>query len=38
MKKETLLINGIQSKISKNKSEGKDWNIVETHALGHTNA
>lgn len=27
MKKETLLINGIQSRISKNKSEGKDWNI-----------
>lgn len=27
MKKDTLLINGIQSRISKNKSNGKDWNI-----------
>ncbi len=27
MKKDTLLINSIQSRISKNKSNGKDWNI-----------
>lgn len=27
MKNDTLLINGIQSRISKNKSNGKDWNI-----------
>ena len=31
MKKDTLLINGIQSRISINESKGKDWKIIDSN-------
>lgn len=31
MKKETLLINGIQSRIRINESKGKDWKIIDSN-------